>query len=274
MIVFLTSSPSGPLGVPNDGWLDEKNGFVDNLKRYWKPEMKGLIIASSPDRYERNDEMCDFFGRAFHNSGVPVAGLSGRWKEGAGDTSGCSPQNAGACAGDMYGRFDVWDYRTAECSREALMGYDVIVLSRGHVPTEHAYFQELHLRELLEGFPGIVIGISAGTMNSADVVYVQPEKPGESVDPGFKRFVKGLGLTAINVLPHYHMVRDCMLDGKRLMEEITYPDSMGRRFIALEDGSYILIADGQSRLYGRAHLIADGKIFLICDDGQSMMISE
>ena len=32
MIVFLTSSPSGPLDVPNyDKLLDEKNGFVENL---------------------------------------------------------------------------------------------------------------------------------------------------------------------------------------------------------------------------------------------------
>lgn len=244
MVVFLTSSPSGPLGVPNDGWLDEKNGFVENLKRYWKPQMRGLIIASSPDRYERNDEMCDFFGRAFRNSGVPCTG------------------------------FDIWDHRMSSVSEELLRTYDVVMLAGGHVPTENAYFQEIALRELLAGYEGIVIGVSAGTMNCADVVYVQPEEPEESVDPEFKRFIRGLGLTDIQVLPHYQMVKDLWLDGKRLMEEITYPDSWGRKFIALEDGSYILIDHGQSRLYGRAHRIADGKISLICEDGQSMILTE
>lgn len=265
MVVFLTSSPSGPLGVANDGWLDERNGLVENLKRFWKPEMRGLIIASSPDRYERNDEMCDFFGRAFHNSGVPVAG-TGAARE--------TDRQQDAALGPGYGCWDVWDHRKAGMTPEMLKGYDVVMLSGGHVPTQHAYFEEIHLRELLAGYQGIVIGVSAGTMNSAKVVYVQPEEPGESVDPEFKRFIPGLGLTDINVLPHYQMVKDSVLDGKRLMEEITYPDSFGRRFAALEDGSYILIAHGKSHLYGRAYLIADGKISLICEDGRSMILTE
>lgn len=261
MKIFLTSSPSGPLGVPNDGWLDEKNGFVEQLKKQWKPEMKGLIIAASPDQYERNDEMADFFGRAFYNSGVAVQGLL---------TPGKGKNTA-----VPYGCFDVWDYRCTDViERERLQQYDVILLSGGHVPTEHAYFEEIRLRDLLKGYAGIVIGISAGTMNCADVVYVQPEEPGESMDPDFKRFIPGLGLTDINVLPHYQMVKDFYLDGKRLMEDITYPDSFGRRFIALEDGSYILIADDQTVLYGRSYRIADGKICLICDDGQSMILTE
>ena len=244
MVVFLTSSPTGPLGVPNDGWLDQKNGFVDNLKKYWKADMRGLIIASSPDRYERNDEMKEFFHRAFSNSGVPVSG------------------------------FDVWDHRVPEISKEALHQYDVVMLAGGHVPTQNAYFQKIGLREMMEGYEGIVIGVSAGTMNSADVVYVQPEEPGESVDPDFKRFIKGLGLTKVNVLPHYQMVKDFMLDGKRLMEEITYPDSLGRKFHVLVDGSYILIADGITRLFGLAYQIADGQIAQICEDGRSIIIEE
>lgn len=256
MIVFLTSSPSGPLGVPNDGWLDGSNDFIENLKKYWKPDMKGLIIASSPGRYEQNDEMRDFFGRAFYNSGLPVKGL----KEAVAD-------------GSPYGRFDIWDYRYRDViSGECLRQYDVIMLSGGHVPTENAYFSEIHLRELLKGYEGIMIGVSAGTMNCADVVYAQPEEPGESVDPEFQRFIPGLGLTDINVLPHYQMVKDCMLDGKRLMEEITYPDSWGRQFVALEDGSYILSADGRDMLYGRAYRIADGRISLLCENGQSMIL--
>lgn len=242
MVVFLTSSPTGPLGVPNDGWLDERNGFVDNLKKYWKADMRGLIIASSPDRYERNDEMKEFFHRAFSNSGVPVSG------------------------------FDVWDHRVPEISKEALGKYDVVMLSGGHVPTQNAYFQEISLGDMMREYQGIVIGVSAGTMNSADVVYAQPEEPGEAVDPGYQRFLTGLGLTKIMVLPHYQMVKDSWLDGMRLMEEITYPDSYGRTFLVLVDGSYVLIEGGKAALMGEAYEIAEGVLTQICSDGETVEI--
>lgn len=243
MIVFLTSSPSGPLNVPNyDKLLDEKNGFVENMKQFWKPEMKGLIIASSPDSFDRNDEMRDFFENAFRNSGVPV----------------------------MY--FDLWDYRSQDICAEALMQYDVVMLSGGHVPTENRFFEQIGLRDMMEQYDGIVIGVSAGTMNSADVVYAQPELPGESVDPGYVRYLRGLGLTDVMVLPHYQMVKDSMLDGRRLFEDITYGDSYGRRFIALEDGSYIRIMDGETRLYGRSHQISDGVLTTICEDGAGILL--
>ena len=243
MIVFLTSSPSGPLNVPNyDKVLDEKNGFVDNMKQFWKEEMNGLIIAAAPDSFDGNDEMRDFFENAFRNSGVPVTG------------------------------FDLWDYRSHDISAEELNQYDVIMLGGGHVPTQNHFFDVIHLREKMENYNGIVLGVSAGTMNSADVVYAQPELPGESVDPEYVRYLKGLNLTDIMVLPHYQMVMDFMLDDRRLFEDITYDDSHGKQFLALEDGSYIRILDGETRLYGRAHRIADGRLTTICEDGNEIIL--
>ena len=158
MIVFLTSSPSGPLDVPNyDKLLDEKNGFVENLRQFWKEEMRGMIIAAAPDSFEGNDEMRDFFEQAFRNGNIPVT------------------------------RFDVWDYRSHDISAEELNQYDIIMLGGGHVPTENHFFKLIHLREKLQNYQGIILGVSAGTMNSAEVVYAQPELPGESVDPKYER---------------------------------------------------------------------------------------
>ena len=58
MILILTSSPSGPLDKPNDDrLLDYKNGFVDNLKLYWKEHMNALMISADPNNYSGNDEM-------------------------------------------------------------------------------------------------------------------------------------------------------------------------------------------------------------------------
>ena len=107
-------------------------------------------------------------------------------------------------------------------------------------------------------------------MNSAEVVYAQPELEGESVDKNYQRFLPGLGLTKLMVLPHYQDIKDDMLDGRRLFEDITYPDSVGREFYALEDGSYFLVENNETTLFGAAYRIKDGAIKQICEKGQSI----
>lgn len=112
------------------------------------------------------------------------------------------------------------------------------------------------------------MGISAGSMNCATTVYAQPEEEGESLIPSKKRFLKGLDLTPIMVLPHYNVVKDFMLDGKRLYEDITYPDSFGREFYAITDGSFILVRPDKTQLRGEIYRLADGELTLACKDGQ------
>lgn len=241
MITFLTSSPSGPLDRSRlvDG-LDEKNSFVTNLKKYWKENARCLLIAAAPSFHEQNDGMAAFFRTAIEKAGLTAE------------------------------VFDLWDDRSQDVSKKTLHSYDVVLLGGGHVPTQNQFFREIGLREKLQDFEGIVLGISAGSMNAADMVYAQPELEGESLDPGYARFLSGLGLTKTMILPHYQMVKDTVLDGKRLYEDITYADSYGRRFLVLLDGSYLLIKDGMETVWGEAYQILDGKIFRVCDDGRSI----
>ena len=194
------------------------------------------MITAAPDSYEQNDEMISFFENAVKTDGFT-----------------CAP-------------FEVWDYRTEDFSKEKLHSYDIIWLGGGHVPTQNRFFEEIGLREKIEGFKGIVIGISAGTMNAADVVYAQPEHEGEAVDPYFCKFLKGLNLTKTQILPHYQMVKDWYLDGMRLYDDITYGDSYGRKFLVLEDGSYLMIKNGIESVWGNAYEIADGQIKKIKED--------
>lgn len=229
--VFLTSSPTGPLdgSRPVEG-LDEANGFLDNLKKYWKKNSRCLMITASPEEYQQNDEMTAFFAGAVEQSGLTIS-----------------------C-------FDLWDGRAGDVTAEELHSYDVIFLGGGHVPTQNAFFHQIGLREKIQVFDGIVIGISAGSMNSADLVYAQPELPGESEDPEYQRYLQGLNLTKTMILPHYQMVKDHRLDGRRLYEDITYPDSMGREFLVLPDGSYLMCIDGEEIVCGEAWILRDGKI--------------
>ena len=243
MITFLTSSPTGPLDNSRivDGF-DDKNRLVINLRRRWKDGSRCLLLPADPDDSEFNDIIRDDMVRILNWRGFP------------------------------HSSFDVWDCRRTEFPREELLAYDFILLGGGHVPTQNAFFHKAGLRKKMRGFEGIVMGISAGTMNCADMVYAQPELPGESIDPNYVRHFEGLDLTKLNILPHYQAVRNSRLDGKRLYEDITYADSMGHSFLVLPDGSYVLGENGHETLFGEAWRIADGRIEKICRDGQTLAL--
>ena len=131
------------------------------------------------------------------------------------------------------------------------------------------FLLDIDLPELIADFQGVVMGISAGTMNAAREVYAWPELPGESEDPNYVLFFPGLGLAETMVLPHYQKARYTILDGKKLVEEIACGHSYGKRYFAIPDGSYVLVKDGKETVFGQAWLITEGCIHLFCEDGQS-----
>lgn len=245
MRLFLTSSPCSnqvPENISIPCILNEDNDFVKELSADWKPDSRGLIICASPESFDLNDEMADTFLKAFIFHGLTLSCM------------------------------DLCDARNEEQIEELLKNRDLIILGGGHVPTQNEFFRRLHLRERIRSFEGIIMGISAGTMNCAETVYAQPELEGESTNPDYQRFIPGLGLTSLMVLPHYQQVKDYILDGKRLFEEITYPDSFGKCFWVLIDGSYILVRDEKSLLCGESYLIHDGKIQKFCKKGEKRVI--
>lgn len=239
MILYMTSTPGGinrATGRPE--LLSNKNHFVDRLKGDWKPHSKCVLIASEPDDTKFNSAMAKTYLECFNRSGLSMDSI------------------------------DVLDRREPK-TVEILDRFDVVILAGGHVPTENAWFHQIRLREHLQHFRGIVIGISAGTVNCAEVVYAQPEEEGEAVNPHYQRFLEGLGLTKTKVIPHYNQTIDAVLDGKRLFQDITFPDSMGESFYCLTDGAYIR-KDTKTKkevLYGEAYLISDGEIGMISKTG-------
>lgn len=240
MKLFMTSSPMGAYRsttAPDFRGLNPANGMVDELKRYWKENSRCLLISAFPEEYDINDRMRGDFERIFKETGLSVACM------------------------------DVCDMRRGKILIDRLDNYDMVILGGGHVPTEKTFFDKIELPRALQHWDGIVMGISAGSMNCARVVYAQPELPGEADSPTYQRFIEGLGLTECNVLPHYQAVKDDYLDGRRLMEDITYPDSYGHLFYAIPDGSYILQTEDRLEIRGEAYLISEGGIRKICEDG-------
>lgn len=233
MTCFLTSSPC----YPDDPALNPANGFAEAITSALPNPCKCLFVCSSPDEPERTDGFAADMRHSFALAGVEFSGYS------------------------------VLDGRNRADAAALVNDADFLILAGGHVPTQNRFFQEIGLRELLRGYKGVVMGISAGTMNSADVVYAQPELPGEAVDPQYQRFLPGLGLTGVMILPHYQMNKDDTVDGLRIYEDIACADSTGRQFYALPDGSYLYGHAGREELRGEAYLIENGSFRQITCEG-------
>ena len=233
MTYFLTSSPC----VASSPALNPANGFVDELKKALPEPCSALFICSDPDQPSLTYGFAEDMRDSFAQIGVTFTG-----------TAVLERKNQDQCG-------------------ELTANAGLIFLTGGHVPTQNAFFQEIGLRERLRGWDGVIVGVSAGSMNAAEVVYAQPEEPGEAVDPEYRRFLPGLGLTRHNIIPHYNQDKDWTLDGLRLYEDITYADSMGRRFYVLVDGGYILGRDGREELRGEAYLLENGVLTQVCREG-------
>ena len=156
------------------------------------------------------------------------------------------------------------DGRTKQEAQELVNKADFIFLCGGHVPTQNKFFNNINLKELLKNYSGVICGASAGSMNCADVVYSAPELPGETEDKNFKRYLNGLGLTKINIIPHFDDVKNEVLDGKHFLNDILLPDSFNKPIIAFSDGTYVLIDNDKTIIFGCAYEIKNGKIKQIC----------
>jgi peptidase E len=235
---FLTSNPLGT----DFHSLNPANGFAEQLTAAVPAKSRALYICSDPDSPEETDRY--------------AYGMKASLK----------------ASGFRFSKYAVLDKRNQADAAQLIGQSDFIILAGGHVPTQNRFFTELHLKDMLDPYEGVILGISAGSMNSADVVYVQPELPGEAADRNFQKFLSGLNLTGITILPHYQICKDEVVDGVRVYEEITYPDSLGRKFYAIPDGSYFLIRGRDTELHGEAYLIQDGGIRQISAAGDCIQL--
>ena len=230
MTVFVTSSPFID-GAPQ-AILSERNGFIERIRAALPEYPNVVFVCSDPEDHAGTCTFASITTAAFAQVGIHFAS------------------------------YQVLDGSSAQRAYSMVSHCDFLVLCGGHVPTQNAFFRKIRMRHILKHFQGTVMGISAGSMNMADTVYVQPEEPGESV-PEFQRFAPGLGLTQVNILPHYQKVKDNILDGLRLFEDITYADSMGHTFFALPDNSYFYQDEDGLLLCGQGYRLKNGILELL-----------
>lgn len=206
-----------------------ENAILDNFKKYIKKYDNFLFVASSFDTV-----MTDIYAKAIIKSFKLTL---------------------------PFKHYDILDMRTKDKAEELVQNADFIFICGGHVPTQNKLFKELNLKKLLKKSNAVICGGSAGSMNSADIVYCPPELEGEAIDKNFKKYLKGLGLTNINIYPHVvpATFKGYTLDGVDMYND-ALNDSKVRPFIMFDDGTYILQVDGKSKLFGTAYIFKDGKI--------------
>ena len=231
MIAFLTSSfipyqdRGGDYRAPE---LSDENEFADRLLSVWPHEAKLLFFSSDPTDHDENDFRAKELRDALELDEMQVGGLI------------------------------IVDDREERSTEELVEWADVIFLAGGHAPTQLEFMRERHLKECLNEFDGVLLALSAGSVNAAEEAYLIPELPGESISPHFLRFAEGLGISAVQIVPHANSCKDIVLDGKRYIEDIVVPDSYGRHFYLIPDGSYFMIRNGVTHFYGTGELIEDG----------------
>ena len=241
MTVFLTGSPTR-FGEPS---FTEDNGFLADVKASLAavtgPERKPrvLLVSAAPDDKGFTDSVKKGMSQCIHRSGIATSSIVMLDRHNAG--------------------------RAAELVRRA----DWVILCGGHTPTQNRFLHEIGMRALLQDYPGVVMGCSAGSMNCAGRVYAHPELPGEATDPHYRRWLTGLGLTDINLIPHLEQVRDYRVDGLRLLEDVAFPDSWSHPFYTFRDGGYVKVQDGRSELRGEAWEIYRGTLRRICEENKS-----
>ena len=235
MTIFLTGSPTRY----GQNYFTTDNGFLARVKAALPSGAETLLISAAPDDTAFTDSVLSGMSHCIRNSGI--------------DT----------------GTITMLDRRNAAQAPELVKRSDWIILCGGHVPTQNRFIHEIGLRDLLQNHDGVIMGCSAGSMNCADLVYAHPELPGEAADPSYRRWLKGLGLTDINLVPHYHQVRDVRIDGLRLFEDVAFPDSWNHRFYTFPDGGYVLIKDGRETLYGEAWEISRGGMRKVSEENKT-----
>lgn len=220
--------------------ISNENGIVDQLKNNLKKTSKAVFISSN---ITPSPENVSTYSRIFFDS-LKMVGIT----------------------------FD--EYRIIECTncdkaKEYIDGSDLVFLCGGDTYSQHELFLKMNLKEILKNYSGIVLGQSAGAINMAKDAFNSPEEKEES-EP---IFFDGLGLTNINIEPHFKCDDTDFNDEEKYQREAIIKESYNRPIYGQCDGSHVFIDDNDvATVYGETYLILNGKIEKICDNHNSITI--
>ena len=111
------------------------------------------------------------------------------------------------------------------------------------------------------------MGQSAGSMNLAKTVYNYPEEASEINDP---KFLTGLGLTNVSVIPHFNIEtgNDQVDDDIDFMNDYLKKDSFILPLYCITNASHIKIEGDLVESYGEVYMVKNGIITQLENAGQ------
>lgn len=243
MILFLTSNVGGVKkenGKKYTVRFFEKNKFLNNLKKNLTETKKFLLIASNPVDYEKNDLFLKMDIKALELSGL------------------------------HFDEYVVLDGRNSNKVKSVLNGVNLIFLCGGNTLTQNNFLNRINLKKYLKKIDSVVVGISAGSINSAKNVFNSPES---DTDLNNSPYLQGLELTNINIEPHFS-VNNLNDDSKKIQMNAILSESNNRLLYGLTDGSYIIKNGSKCTLYGESYKIQNGNIIKICEDDNFIDIDD
>ena len=198
--------------------IKKEIGFNDKQKEYIlkniKSNMNIAYIASVPDNYERIKRYTDYFNKIGIN-----------FKE-------------------IYSI----DNRNISDSKNIIKNSDIIFLMGGSPYLQMKFINENDLKDLICSSK-IIMGVSAGAMNQGTRVVYKDDFEGNII-----KDYEGLGLTDINIFPHYDLENEDIIDETKEVCKI-HP------ILCLPNESFVYIENGNIDIVGQ-HYNVERKILI------------
>lgn len=198
--------------------LDKVNGFTDKQKEFLKKDIKNnmniVFIASSFDNYERNDIKHKELVKLFNDINI------------------------------NFNNIYLIDNRVdSNRAKELIKKSDIIFLMGGDPKQEMDSIIEYDLVKDIKAKEGIIIGVSAGSMNQITNVIYKDE-----IDNNILVKYKGLGFFDTNIYPHVD------INNKDYLQEI-FEVSKYSKILCLPNSSFIRIEDNKVDIIGEHYYI-------------------
>ena len=152
----------------------------------------------------------------------------------------------------------VLDNRNKEDIGNILKNSSLIFLSGGNTFQQNMFLNTINLKDYIKKTDACIVGISAGAINSAEIVFSSPEN---EEDLTRSTILKGLDLTTINIEPHFDLDNPNKIQMDSIIKE-----SNNRIIYGLPDKSYIF----NNKIYGKCYRIYKGNIELISNDDETI----
>lgn len=198
--------------------LDKVNGFTKKQKEFFKKDIKNnmniVFIASSFDNYERNDIKHKELVKLFNDINIKFNSIY-----------------------LIDNRID------SNKSKELIKKSDIIFLMGGDPKKEMDSIIEYDLVSDIKTKEGIIIGVSAGSMNQITNVIYKDE-----IDNNILIKYKGLGFFDTNIYPHVD------INNKEYLQEIFEVSKYGK-ILCLPNSSFIRIENNKVDIIGEYYYI-------------------